>query len=71
MKHHSLLSSTISSIAHDPETGNMEVAFKSGKTYSFQNVSAQQFEEFKLAPSPGKHFRSTFKGNAKHAMPQS
>lgn len=70
MKHHPVNSSTILSVGHDPETNEMEVSFKSGKTYNFRNVSAQQFENFRLAPSPGKHFHAKFRGNADHAVDQ-
>lgn len=70
MKHIPVNSSTIVSIAHDPETEEMEVAFKSGKTYSFRGVSAQKFDNFRLAPSPGKHFHQHFRGNPDHAVSQ-
>jgi len=70
MNHIHLHSSTVKSIAHDPETETMEVTFHSGKTYSFRNVSAQKFENFRLAPSPGKHFAANFRSNPDHAVPQ-
>jgi len=71
MKHHPVTSSTITSIAHDADSKVMEVKFKSGKTYSFGNVEAHQFEAFRSAESAGKHFHAHFRGNPKHAMPQS
>jgi len=71
MNHIPVHSSTIESIAHSPEDQRMEIKFKSGKTYAFGNVSEQDFEAFRLAPSTGKHFHATFKGNPKHALPQS
>ena len=71
MKHIPVTSSTIESLAHDAEAKTMEVKFKSGKTYSFGNVEAHQFDALRAADSVGKHFHQHFRGNPKHAMPQS
>lgn len=64
-------SSTIAEIGHDADSKEMRVKFKSGKTYSFGNVEAHQFDAFRSAESHGKHFHQFFRGNPKHAMPQS
>lgn len=68
MNMHPIISSTISHIGHDANTGEMRIIFKSGKTYHYGNVSAQQFDDFKHAPSAGRHFLTHFKGNAVHAV---
>ncbi len=68
MKMHPIISSTISHIGHDAATGEMHITFKSGKTYHYGNVSAQQFDDFKNAPSIGSHFHKYFRGNAAHAV---
>jgi len=56
MQHTPVNSSMIQSVGHDPETLVMEVKFKSGKTYPYQNVDVEEFEALRDAPSVGKHF---------------
>lgn len=51
-----LKSSAVAAIGHDPDANECHVRFKNGGEYIHQNVSAQEFEEFKSAPSAGKHF---------------
>ena len=62
MEHQPVNSSNIVSTAHDPSSGVMEVKFKSGKVYSFPNVSADEHTALRNAPSVGKHFNEHFKG---------
>lgn len=71
MNHIPVNSSTISHLAYNEESKEMAVSFKSGKTYNFGNVEAHQFDAFRSADSVGKHFHAHFRGNPKHAMPQS
>ena len=56
-------SSTISSIGHDPATQTLEVEFKSGKVYRYQDVSAEKHAELLGAESIGKHFGAHIKPN--------
>lgn len=61
MKHTNVTSSMISSVGHDPDTDTMEVKFKSGKTYTYQDVPVEEFEALRDAPSVGQHFNEYFK----------
>lgn len=54
-------SSQIAALGHDPETSTLAIQFKSWKgettsTYHYSNVSAEEFEAFRTAPSIGRHF---------------
>lgn len=53
----------IRSIGHDPETNTLEVEFKSGGTYQYQGVSADEHGSLITAPSVGKYFLQNIKGN--------
>lgn len=54
MKMNPVTSSHIEAIGHDGD--EMRVKFKSGGTYVFKGVKADEFENFKSAKSIGKHF---------------
>lgn len=50
----SLVSSTsLASIGYDPDSGVLEVEFRSGEVYQYQGVPADVAEEFTEAPSKG------------------
>lgn len=68
MKMIPVISSTISHIGHDPATKRMSIAFKSGKTYEYGNVSADQFSSLANADSIGKHFHQHIRGNDAHTI---
>ena len=55
-------SSQIKSAGHNPETRTMEVEFKSGAVYLYNDVSAETFLIFMAAESKGRHFRDHIKG---------
>jgi hypothetical protein len=59
MDHKSVDSSNIESAAY--EDGEMEVKFKSGKTYRFVSVPKEVFEAFMNADSKGKYFNQHIK----------
>lgn len=54
-------SSAVSSISYNPQTKRMAVTFKSGKTYSYDNVSRQRFTSFSKAPSVGRALNRSIK----------
>lgn len=56
MKHHSVTSSNVCSIAHKGTV--LHVKFRHGGIYEYLNVSQEQFEELKGAESVGKHLNS-------------
>lgn len=56
MQHTLVNSSMITSMGHDPDKEVMEIKFKNGKTYTFQDVDTESFEALRDAPSVGKHF---------------
>lgn len=54
-------SSNIASVGYDSHTGVMEVEFRTGKVYTYPNVSAQEFQDLLSAPSIGSHFHKHFR----------
>jgi len=42
MEHKPITSSNIATVGYDPATRTMEVTFKSGSTYAYENVSPEQ-----------------------------
>ena len=58
-------SSQIESVGHDPETSTLAIRFKSGGTYHYQNVSADQHNDLVSAESVGSHFHNGIKKNSK------
>lgn len=61
MIHTDVKSSIIKSIGHNPDTNIMEITFKTGKTYSFENVTKEKHEELMNAKSVGKFFHAHIK----------
>jgi len=62
MVHHQVQSSTVHSVGYDPQTREMEVTFKRGKTYTHRGVSQEQFDRLKNATSIGQSYRQNFYG---------
>ena len=46
----------------DNATGTLTVTFTGGNSYSYDNISRDEFEEFAGAASPGRHWHAVFKG---------
>lgn len=57
-----LNSSAIPYAEYDPETSSMQVTFRSGATYTHENVDQGEFDAFINAPSPGRYWHEVFKG---------
>ena len=66
LKFRSLNSSHIQSAAHDRETDELHVTFKTGKTYVYEDVDADEAHEFFNATSHGKHLSENIKGVKNH-----
>lgn len=56
MQMQDVLSSHIAAVGYDGERRELFVSFKSGVTYSFADVPAEEAHKFMHAPSIGKHF---------------
>jgi KTSC domain len=67
---HPVESSQIAAIGHDAESSTLAIRFKAktgpGSLYHYANVTAEQFEAFRAAPSIGSHFGVNFKNVAAH-----
>lgn len=62
-------SSQIAAIGHDAESNTLAIQFKNWKgepssVYHYENFTAEQFSEFKDAPSIGSHFGKHIKPHA-------
>ena len=57
----SLTSSNLDSFSYDAAMQRLQIRFKSGKTYSYQNVPPSLVEELASASSPGQFFNSAIK----------
>jgi len=68
MKMFPVKSSTIASVAHEPRTGLMEVAFKSGQTYRYGRVPEELFKEMVMSDSIGSFFHKRIKNNSAHPV---
>jgi hypothetical protein len=55
-------SSTIDSVGYEPAHQLLKIKFKSGGTYHFEGVSADQHQKLITAESVGKYFHKHIKG---------
>ena len=61
---HSVTSSQIKEIGHDPKTNTLAVRFNHGGTlYHYAGVDAKKFEEFKASESLGAYLGKNIKGS--------
>lgn len=58
---HSVTSSNIHSIGHDPETQELHVKFKSGATHAYSGVSEAEHAALMGAESVGSHFHKNIR----------
>ena len=56
MIRHPVQSSNLRSVGYDPDSKNLEVEFKEGRIYSYNNVPKDIFEGLINAASKGKFF---------------
>jgi len=54
-------SSNLQSVGHDPRTNTLEVQFKNGRVYSYQDVNVDEFGALLNAPSVGSYFANNIK----------
>lgn len=60
--HDTPTSSNIARLKYDPETGNLDIEFRSGKTYRFQDIDYDTWNALIEAPSAGQYFNQNIKG---------
>lgn len=68
MTHVPVSSSHIESVAYDPGTNVMEVQFRNGHLYRYENVPARAHAQFVAAPSVGRHFHQAINGQFQHTL---
>jgi hypothetical protein len=62
MQSRPIVSSMIASAGYDADTRVMEIEFRSGKTYTFEEVPPYVFENLLASDSPGRYFNENVKG---------
>lgn len=67
MEHKPVQSSNVLSRAYDPATRRLEVTFKNGGTYAYENVPPEEFDKLDRAPSFGSHLHANIKGVFEHS----
>jgi hypothetical protein len=60
--HDTPTSSNIARLKYNPDTAELDVEFRSGKTYRYSDVPYDIFNAFVAAPSAGKFLNSTIRG---------
>jgi len=63
MKHFPVRSELISSVAHEPRTGLLQVRFKQGGAYQYGRVPEETFKAMLDADSLGSFFHQHIRGN--------
>lgn len=66
MNHTPVSSSQIASVGYDPATRVLEITFKDGGTYAYDNVPANVHADLMSADSVGKAFYAMVKGKYGH-----
>lgn len=56
-------SSNLKSVGHDPEQSILEVEFKSGAVYQYEEVPEDVYQDMLAAESVGKYFNTQVKGS--------
>lgn len=63
MTTHTVDSSMISAIGHDPDSETLQVKFKAtGEAWLYENVTKEEYDAFSSSTSVGKHFHGFIKG---------
>jgi KTSC domain len=65
MNRQSVTSSQIESIGYDQETLELEVEFKNGSVYTYENVPFDEYTSLMDADSVGKYFSANIKNKYK------
>jgi len=54
-------SSNLSQIGYDPDTMTMQIMFKNGSLYAYQNVEPDTYETMMSSGDPGRYFTEIIK----------
>lgn len=57
-----MTSSNIEAVGYDEESRQARVKFRSGATYSYDDVSREEFDMLRAAESPSRHLNAFWKG---------
>lgn len=60
--HETPTSSNIAKLQYDPDTAELRVEFRSNKTYVYDGVSMDIWNDFITAPSAGRYFNQNISG---------
>jgi hypothetical protein len=52
----SVISSNLMAMGYDPNSGELQVQFRNGEIYSYQNVPPEVYDALLNAPSKGTYF---------------
>jgi hypothetical protein len=66
VQHHSVVSSNIESIGHDPGSSTLHVKFRNGSHYAYHGVDRSTFGVMMGAPSKGKFLHKMIKPKYKY-----
>lgn len=69
MRRAKVVSSQILSIGYDAQTETLEIEFKGGSVYQYEEVPAEVHAAFMTAPSKGNFFRERIKGRDRNNPP--
>ena len=56
-----IVSSNLSQIGYDPDTMTMQIMFKNGSLYAYQNVEPETYQTMMDSGNPGEYFASIIK----------
>jgi hypothetical protein len=56
-------STDIAAAGYDPQTGELQVQFQTGRIYSYVGVPPEVYQGFLIAPSKGSYFAQVFRRN--------
>lgn len=56
-------SSALSGFKYNPDSQQLDVRFKSGRTYTFHQVPSALIDEFEACDSAGRFYHERLKGN--------
>ena len=62
-RENNLVSSVINRVSYDEDSQSMTINFRSGRSYTIDNVPVDIYDGMVEAASPGRYFNDVIKGN--------